>query len=252
MVPVVFREARQNRAFEDVINQIQEAILEGNLENGDKLPSERQLKGIFKVSRGTLREALRALEEKRLIQIKTGVGGGAIICKVDTTQMSKSLDLLLRYQKISIGELAEFRETVEGIVAAKAARKAKKQHIRQLNSFLESIKSYIDASELKWDEAVKEDNKFHLLIAQIAGNRIFESVLATIYENINPYWDRFLPLDKRKRILEKTHRDLRNILEAIQKKEYHKAQLLAQGHVRRFNLIMEKAEKAKIGETLSL
>jgi GntR family transcriptional repressor for pyruvate dehydrogenase complex len=246
----MFREARQNRAFEDVIYQIQEAILDGNLKNGDKLPGERQLKGIFKVSRGTLREALRALEQKRLVQIKTGVGGGAIICQVDTAQMSESLDLLLRYQKISLRELAEFREIVEGIVAEKAARKAKKQHIRQLASFLESIENCMHAGELKWDEAVKEDNKFHLLIAQIAGNRIFESVLTTVYENINRYWDRFLPVDKRKRILERTHRDLCNILKAIQRKECHRAQTLAQGHVRRFNLVMEKAEKAKIAKTL--
>jgi DNA-binding FadR family transcriptional regulator len=89
----MFKQAKQNRAFEDVIFQIQEAILQRSLKVGDKLPSERNLREIFKVSRGTLREALRALEQKKLIQIKTGVKGGAIVCHMDTKLMSESLDL---------------------------------------------------------------------------------------------------------------------------------------------------------------
>ena len=88
---MIFREAKQNRTFEDVISQIQESILQGKLKAGDKLPSERNLREIFKVSRGTLRESLRALEQKRLIQIKTGVNGGAFICEANTHQISESL-----------------------------------------------------------------------------------------------------------------------------------------------------------------
>ena len=129
----MFLQAKQNRAFEDIILQIQEAILQRKLNVNDRLPSERKLQGIFKVSRGTLREALRALEQKGLITIKTGVQGGAVICPIDTKQMSKSLDLLLRHQKISLRELAEFREAVEGFVAAKAAQKAKKKGPKTTN-----------------------------------------------------------------------------------------------------------------------
>jgi len=121
----MFRQAKPNRTFEDVVSQIQEAILQGSLKPGDKLQSERQLREIFRVSRGTLREALRTLEQKGLINIKTGVQGGAIVCPVDTKLMSESLDLLLQHQKISLRELAEFREEVEGLLAARSAQKAK-------------------------------------------------------------------------------------------------------------------------------
>lgn len=58
----MFQEARQNRTFQNVIDQIQEAILQGRLKAGDKLPPERELKEMFNTSRGTLREALRVLE----------------------------------------------------------------------------------------------------------------------------------------------------------------------------------------------
>jgi GntR family transcriptional repressor for pyruvate dehydrogenase complex len=101
----MFKEAKQNRVFEDVIFQVQEAVLSGRLKAGERLPSERQLREVFGVSRGTLREALRALEQKGLVCIKTGVGGGAFICEMDTQQITESLDLLLRYQKISLKEL---------------------------------------------------------------------------------------------------------------------------------------------------
>ena len=71
----MFRIAAQNRIFQDVVNQIQDAVLDGRLKVGDVLPPERDLKAMFDTSRGTLREALRVLEERGLIEIKLGVHG---------------------------------------------------------------------------------------------------------------------------------------------------------------------------------
>jgi DNA-binding FadR family transcriptional regulator len=118
----MFQTAKQTKIFQDVVEQIQEAILDGRLKAGDTLPAERELKQMFNISRGTLREALRVLEQKGLIQIKLGVGGGSVVKAVDTDQISESLGLLIRSQKVSLNHLAEFREDVEGIVAANAAR----------------------------------------------------------------------------------------------------------------------------------
>ena len=53
----MFQQAKQNRVFQDVVDQIQEAILQGKLTPGSRLPAERELTDIFKASRGTLREA---------------------------------------------------------------------------------------------------------------------------------------------------------------------------------------------------
>jgi DNA-binding FadR family transcriptional regulator len=234
----MFKYVKQNRAFEDVVSQIQELVLQGELKVGDKLPSERQLREMFKVSRGTLREAFRTLEQKGLIHIKTGVQGGAIVCPVGTKLMSESLDLLLRHQKISLRELAEFREEVEGLIAAKAAKKAKGQDRQQLNAILESIKKCLEADEFHWKEVIIEDNRFHLYLARIAGNRIFESVLSTVYENIYRYFDRFL--SKERGLMEKNYQDLCKIAEAVGQRDPERAQRLVQDHVKRFNRIMEE------------
>jgi GntR family transcriptional repressor for pyruvate dehydrogenase complex len=205
----MFKQAKQNRTFEDVIFLVQEAILQRSLKVGDKLPSERNLLEIFRVSRGTLREALRALEQKKLITIKTGSRGGAFVCDINTRQMSESLDLLLQYQKVSLRELAEFRENVEGMVAAKAAKRAKSEDLKQLSLVVESIENHLNANELRWDEIMTDGRQFHLHLARIAGNRVFESVLFTIYDNINRYFECFLPRDIK--ILKKNYQDLYQI-----------------------------------------
>jgi DNA-binding FadR family transcriptional regulator len=237
----MFKEAKQNRAFEDVVFQVQEAVLGGTLKAGDRLPSERQLREVFGVSRGTLREALRALEQKGLVYIKTGVGGGAFICEMDTQQVTESLDLLLRYQKINLKELIEFREAVEGLVAAKAAKRVRKADIDQLSIFLESMKSHLDSGELRWDEIIKEDNNFHFTLARIAGNRIFESVLRTVYENINRYFERFLPRERE--VLERTYRSLCEVREALEARDSERTQALVLKHIMRFDRLMEEGTR---------
>jgi GntR family transcriptional regulator, transcriptional repressor for pyruvate dehydrogenase complex len=234
----MFKQAKQNRAFEDIVLQVQEAIFQGSLQIGDRLPGERNLREIFGVSRGTLREALRALEQKGMINIRTGVQGGAIVQPIDTRLVSESLDLLLRYQKVSLRELAEFRAEVEGLVAAMAAQRVKKSDVTNLNTLLESFKGRLVAAEFNWFEIIQEDNRFHLAIARIAGNRVFESVLKTVYDNINRYFVRFL--SRERSLMEKNYHDLKKITEAIENKNPQKAQSLVNEHVRYFNNLMER------------
>ncbi len=236
----MFQQAKQSRTFEDIISQIQESVLDGTLQEGDRLPGERTLREAFKVSRGTLREALRALEQKGLVTIKTGVHGGAFIC-INNRQMSEGLDLLLRHQRISLRELAESREAIEGFVAAKAARNAQTGDLRQLRSILETIRDHLDAKEFNWKEVIVKDSEFHLCLVKIAGNRVFESILDTLYKNINRYFERFL--SKGRDLQEKNYQDLCRIVEAVEKRDSKTAQALVQDHVRYFNRIMEKGKQ---------
>jgi len=75
-------------------------------------------------------------------------------------------------------------------------------------------------------------------LARIAGNRVFESVLSTVYENIYRYFDRFL--SKERGLMEKNYQDLCKIAEALQKRDPQRAQRLVQDHIKRFNRIMEE------------
>ena len=240
----MFREAKQNRIFQDVVQQIQDAILKGRLKPGDKLPPEREMKEIFRSSRGTLREALRILEQKGLITIKTGVAGGAVVNSLTTDQISENLDLLIRYQKVSLRDLAEFREGVEGIVAGLAVERTKSEDIQYLKKLLADAKSHLDEGACGWDNFIHVDNQLHMALAHIAGNPIYESILQTVYDNIHRYFDQFLPREEA--LLRENYQDLCEIVEAVENRQAAQAHLLVQNHVYRFNRLME--EKAKQSE----
>jgi len=239
----MFKRAEHHRAFEDVISQIQEQVLDGRLKAGDRLPSERQLQEAFQISRNTLREALRALEQKGLITVKTGVKGGAIVCPVDTKGVSESLDLLLRYRKIDLAELSEFREEVEGLVAVKAAQMARKEDIAHLKGLLKSMEEQLPRGELGWDEISRLDTLFHLRLARITGNRMYESVLHTVHNNINHYFYHFLSKDQT--IFRNTYKELCRIAEAIERRDPDQARTCLQQHLRRYSRMMKAKEREK-------
>ena len=74
-----FTAIRRVRSFDEVVAQIQGAILSGRYRAGDRLPTERELCALFDVSRPTLREALRALEVLGSLEIRPGRRGGIFV-----------------------------------------------------------------------------------------------------------------------------------------------------------------------------
>ncbi len=237
----LFRKARQSRIFQDVVDQIQDAILSGQLKPGNKLPPERELGDMLGTSRGTLREALRVLEQKGLIEIRLGVGGGAIVKDTNTEQISESLALLIRSQKVSLAHLAEFREDVEGTVTGLAAQRAKANDINHLNVLLDEARRYYEGGSDFWDDFVRIDEKLHMALAQIAGNPLYLFILRTVHDNIHRYYDRFLTGDPYE--FEENYHDLRRIVRAVEQKETDTARNLARDHVRRFNKHMQSKKR---------
>ena len=138
----MFKKAKQNRVFQDVVEQIQDAIIKGKLKPGARLPAERELKDLFNTSRGTLREALRVLEQKGLIEIKLGVSGGAIVKRIDAEPIVESLALLIRSGEVSIEHLSEFRIKIEGSLVELAAMRATKEEIAELETMFNQAKDY--------------------------------------------------------------------------------------------------------------
>jgi DNA-binding FadR family transcriptional regulator len=226
-----FRAAKQNRIFQDIVEQIQAAILNGDYQPGSILPSERDLKEMFQTSRGTLREALRVLEQKGLIEIRLGVNGGAVVKGSVAEPLAESLGLLLRYRMISLNHLHEFREDVEGIVAGKAAERANKADVENLESLLKKIEEILKARTPRRDKFLAVDKEFHQMLAQITGNPIYIFIHKIIHDNIQTYYDAFLELDEVR--LKENFQDLCDIFESVKNREVNKAWDLAQCHVRK-------------------
>ncbi|MGD9078430.1 MAG: GntR family transcriptional regulator [Desulfobacterales bacterium] len=239
----MFQTAKQTKVFQDVVTQIQEAILGGRLKTGDTLPSERQLKDMFNISRGTLREALRVLEQKGLIEIKLGVGGGSVVKDLNADQVSESLALLIRSQKVSLNHLAEFREDVEGIVAAHAAAGRSAADIHKLNKLLDEARKCIDAGPSQRDAFIEIDKRIHMALAELTENPIYISVLHSVHDNIHRYYDEFLSMDELE--LQENYQDLCDLVQAVEKGQADHARRLARDHVRRFNQYMKRREQQK-------
>ena len=232
----MFKKTNQQRIYEDLVNQIEGAILDGRLKVGDKLPAQRELVDMFQTSRGPLREALRVLEQKGLLDVRRGVRGGAIVKQPGMAPVAESLGLLVRHRKINLAELSEFREGVEGNVAALAAQRASPRDLKRIRALLEEAKALLEKGAESWSPFCHLDNQVHVAIARAAGNRVYEFVLRMVHDNIQQYYEAH-PL-KNATIMQENYQDLCDIVAAIEKRQATAVRSLMQSHVRRFNRYM--------------
>lgn len=237
----LFHKAKQNRIYQDVVDQIQTAILDGQLVPGDKLPPERELCEMFQASRGTLREALRILEQKSLIEIRLGMSGGAYVKDANAELMAENLAILIRSQAVSLQHLAEFREGVEGAVAELAALRATAADKKKLAKLITQAARCREKGLRDWDNFVQMDEKIHIELACIAGNPLYRFIHHSIHENIHRYYDKLLIIGEEE--LEENFQDLNSIVAAVVAGEAEKAKRLAIHHVRRFSAYMEQKKR---------
>jgi len=234
----LFREAKQSRIFQDVVGQIEEAIIGGDLKAGDRLPPERELKETLKTSRSTLREALRVLEQKGLIEMRLGKGGGAVVKAISAEQISQSLGLLIRSQQVTLRQLAEFRERFEGDIAALAASKAAAADGAPLDDLLAEARRCAEGGRKSLNEFLEADKQLHLYMARMTANPIYITILQTVHDNIRQYFKRYLIMADRE--MEENLNDLIALVATVKRGDAEKARILAQSHVRRFNTYMEE------------
>lgn len=238
---VMFKKTTSNRIYQDLVEQIQDAILSGKLKPGDKLPSQRKLQEVFSTSRASIREALRVLEEKGLLEIKLGVKGGAVVKSSTIEYVSDSLSLLVKQQQIPIRHLVEFREEVEGGAAALATERATKEDIQILKKILSEAKTLLDGGVGRLEEYDVLDQKFHTHLAKMSQNVLFLSVLKMIHDNIH-YYFKSLPREDQS-MMQQNYEDLVAIVHAIERGSSTEARRIAQLHVHRYFQFLQKAKK---------
>src|SRR5467141_1192806 len=120
---VVYRTVKTSRLYEQIVQQVEESILKGDLKAGDQLPAERELAQRFGVSRTAVREAVKALREKGLVEAYSG--RGTFITDGTSQAVRQSLDLMVKIgQPEGSQYLAELRAILEPEIAALAAARA--------------------------------------------------------------------------------------------------------------------------------
>ena len=152
---------------------------------GERLPSERNLQVVFQSSRGVIREALGALKQKGLIEIKKGAHGGAIIKKLELNNASEPLALFLSQQQIQPELLIEFRESMDRTITLLAISRGSTEDKQAL---LEKSKQFIELfgqSNPDLEQIAEIDREMNIALAQLTGNPIFEIVMRTTQVGFN-------------------------------------------------------------------
>ena len=109
------------KASDVLVHELRERILRGEYPEGSALPPERELVTQTKMSRTTVREALRILEVQGLVRIRAGRAGGAFVRQPDHDSVANSVSLLIRGRRIRMGAVLETREAIEPVCAQLAA-----------------------------------------------------------------------------------------------------------------------------------
>lgn len=228
----MFKKATQTSLVGDVVRQIEEAILEHRLRPGDKLPSPQELQDMLGTSRGTLREAFRILEQKGLIETRTGFKGGAFVREITTRPVAEGLGLLIRQQKISLEDLAEFRKVVEAGLITLVAEKVTEKDIEGLHTFLEEFEGYAKQGPTGWKDFLECEVRLRKVLIRISGSHMYEAVLVPIHENILSYSYKYISGENAK--MEEAFQDWCQIIEALEEHDGATAVSITQDHITRY------------------
>jgi GntR family transcriptional repressor for pyruvate dehydrogenase complex len=166
--------AREPRLSDKVAEMMLETILSNRLQVGDRLPSERELGEQFGVSRTVVREAVRALVAKGVIEVRSG--SGLRVAEVDAAQVSESMSLYVRGSRVDFEQVHEVRALLEVQIAGLAAVRATEEEISNLREVNERMKSTAG----DFEAAARADLEFHRLIASATRNELYLLLMDSI------------------------------------------------------------------------
>jgi DNA-binding FadR family transcriptional regulator len=172
------------RTFEGAVEQIAERIRLGDFATGDRLPSERELAAALRISRPTLREAVRVLSDAGVLEVRTGSSGGIFVASDYVP-----LELLRSKSDLRLGEVAgvlEARRLIEPRVAQLAAVSAREDDFVQLQRTIDAQQALLAQGDVlaQEDRFLQLDTQFHLRIARATGNSTIVSLMRMLLRRL--------------------------------------------------------------------
>jgi GntR family transcriptional regulator, transcriptional repressor for pyruvate dehydrogenase complex len=179
-----FEPVATRRTFEGAVEQIAEKIKAGDLHAGDRLPSERELAAQMRISRPTLREAIKTLTEAGVLEVRRGQSGGIFVASELVPR-----ELLLSRQEIRFGEIAgvlEARRLLEPRVAQLAAVHATEDDFVAMARTIERQRELAASDDFLSHEDLflQLDLKFHLALARATRNSTIVGLMRTLLRQL--------------------------------------------------------------------
>jgi GntR family transcriptional regulator, transcriptional repressor for pyruvate dehydrogenase complex len=169
---------RQPRLSDKVAQMMLDTILSHRLAAGDRLPSERELGEQFGVSRTVIREAVRALVAKGVIEVRSG--SGLRVAAVDASTVQESMSLFLRGGTLDFEKVHEVRKMLEVHIAGLAAERATQEDLQRLTEACENMEEAV----ADVDEASLRDLEFHRAIARATHNELYLILMDSIGQSL--------------------------------------------------------------------
>ncbi len=200
----------QKAKLHDLItSRLRELIRDGKLKPGDRLPPERKLAELFQVSRNSVREAIRILEDKQIIHCRPG--SGTFVADIDGESILEAMTDAFESQRTKLEQILEFRQVLEPGVARLAARRISPAALNTLAEIIRNQEEILFRGEGNQREL---DLLFHQTLVEATGNRVLSTVLDTIGEKIRETRSDSLLSERRARQSIAAHKRIFAALEA--------------------------------------
>ena len=233
----LYKTVRASRLYEQIVQQIEESILSGALQPGDQLPAERELAHRFGVSRTAVREAVKCLCEKGLLEAYSGKG--TFVTNGTLQAIRQSLDLMSRFgQPEGLTHLVELRQILEPEIAALAATRMDDQLLTTMREAVATM----DNNLRDPDAYIEADLDFHLAMAEAAGNPLVLSLMDSIVGLLREQRLRVFSVDGGPEHGQFHHK---RILEAIEGRSPEAARELMRAHLRQVHEDSTVAQRAE-------
>ena len=177
--PSEWKPLARMRTHEQVVAEIENRLIAGTLQAGDRLPPERQFAEALGVSRGAVREALRILEAIGVVEAGTGSGpsSGSMIVKDSIAGMAMVLRIHLQLASFTRDDLIEVRLVIERLAARNAAEHATSEDIDDLRALVEEMHGVHTTAAYNDIDAA-----FHVRIVRASGNGLSAVLMAAMRE----------------------------------------------------------------------
>lgn len=207
----MLRVVEKKKAYEDIVQQVLVLIEEGKLKRGDQLPSERDLTEAFKVSRTTVREAIRTLESMKLLQSRQG--NGTYVVASSEEALIQPLAAALFKEKDDIRDIFYIRKIIEPHVAELAAGNATPQEIEEMERILQQQEESIGHGE----NIIETDSAFHNLMVKATKNRVMERLIVALIDLLKQSREKYLTEDENYERATRSLEGHQRVLSAVKK-----------------------------------
>lgn len=211
MPPGEPRVTRVRKAYEQVYDQLRELIISGQLARGERLPGEVVLARQFGVSRGTVREALRALAAHNLVRTAKGASGGTFVTLPTVDHISAfiqaNIGLLSEANDVTLTEFLELRRLLEVFAARQCALRRRESDLQRLRATI------IEPAALAVEEQFLYNKQFHSVLLDGAGNTLLRIAAQPIFSVLQTNLTRDALSPQFARRVEQDHRAILTAIE---------------------------------------